>query len=191
MLLMAALVTAVLSTAVRAQADEPNYVFVMFETTVTRVGVETSDANPEERRFYVSNVVGFPADDPGQLRRASKIADDYFTHMVVEPLKAKGIAHQYYDDGISINDRVVYVLYTRQEVEDLRIKTLAGLKEQNANVYTFNWAFGKEASGPEGPALQLFYHAPTMISYGLAASAVTKPGPKAEVPAIKKPVRKH
>ena len=119
-----------------AQTDEPNYVFVIFETTVTRQGVETSDANPEERRFYVSNVVAIPSADPELLRRASKLADEYFTATVVDPMKSKGILHQYYDDGIRINDNVVYRLDTRAEVEELQKKVLQELREQSANIFT-------------------------------------------------------
>lgn len=85
--------------------DEPYYVFVIFETTVTKVGVETSDANPEERRFYVSNVVAVPSRDRSLLRKAAKSADEYFIAAVSDPLKAaKGIEHKYYDDAIRINN---------------------------------------------------------------------------------------
>ena len=32
-----------------------------------------------------------------------KTADDYFTKNIVEPLQAKGILHEYYDDGVQVN----------------------------------------------------------------------------------------
>jgi len=127
-LFCALMFTAVLARSALAQSDEARYVFVVFETTVTRAGVETSDANPQERRFYVSNVVAFP-DDPGTERRASKIADEYFIAAVSGPLKAtKGIEHQYYDDAIHINNSVVYRLDTKREVEELQKKTIEELK---------------------------------------------------------------
>ena len=57
-----------------------DWTFVRFETTVTRDGVETSDANPTERRFYISNVV----QSPSNLRsyQLPKIIDEYFTRKV-------------------------------------------------------------------------------------------------------------
>lgn len=73
----------------RAQDDYRNYSFVVFETTATRNGVETSDNNPSERRFYVSNVVEFPERDRSIFRNAGKIADEYFIVNVVKPIEAK------------------------------------------------------------------------------------------------------
>jgi hypothetical protein len=142
----------------RAQADESNYAFVVFETTVTKKGVETSDKNPQERRFYVSNVVEFPERDASVLRNAAKIADEYFIANVVEPLEAKGILHQYYDDGIRINNNVVYRIDTRAEYEELQKKVLDELKEQNANVFTFNWTRDlKSAKGLETSQPKIFH----------------------------------
>ncbi len=148
-ILLMGLILTFAPSAARAQADESNYAFVVFETTVTKKGVETSDANPEERRFYVSNVVEFPERDPSIFRNAEKIADEYFVANVVKPFEAKGILHEYYDDAIHLNNGVVYRLDTRAEVEDLRERSIQELKEQNANIFTFNWTRGKDAKGLE------------------------------------------
>jgi hypothetical protein len=150
----------------RAQADESNYAFVVFETAVTQKGVETSDKNPQERRFYVSNVVEFPERDALIFRNAAKIADEYFVANVVEPMKAKGILHEYYDDGIHINNSVVYRLDTRAEVEELQKEALQELKEQGVNIFSFNWTRVEGAKGLETSRPTLFYHEPGKPLYG-------------------------
>lgn len=179
-IVFAALLACLFAVNAQAQADEPNYVFVIFETTVTRQGIETSDAEPEERRFYVSNLVAVPSEDPALLRRASRLADDYFTATVVEPMKAKGILHQYYDDGIRINDNVVYRLDTRAEVDDLQKKTLEGLKEQGANIFTFTWKFGEKPGGLEMSHPVLFYREPKKPLYGMTEKPATPAVPKTQ-----------
>jgi len=183
-ILLAFVILGIFSGTAKAQGDEPNYAFVVFETTVTRVGVETSDKNPEERRFYVSNVVAIPSADPAVLRRASKTADEYFTATVVDPLKAKGVAHQYYDDGIRINNNVVYRLDTRAEVEELRVKTLEEIKEQSVNIFTFTWAYGEKTNGLETSHPTLFYREPKSTFYGTGETAAP---PKVTHPPVKKP----
>lgn len=151
---------------ITARAQTADYAFVVFETTVTREGAKTSDSNPEERRFYVSNIVTFAESDPSVFRNAAKEADEYFTAGIVEPLKAKGILHQYYDDGIRINNKVVYDLKTRAEVEDLREKTLQELQEQNVNIFTFRWTRDGKIDGLETTRPTLFYHEPDKPLYG-------------------------
>ncbi len=177
-ILLAVLISVVAPLIARAQTDESNYAFVVFETTVTKKGVETSDTNPAERRFYVSNVVEFPERDASIFRNAPKIADEYFTANVVEPLKAKGFLHQYYDDGIHINNSVVYRLDTRAEVEELRLKTLDELKEQNTNVFTFNWTRDKEAKGLETSQPMLFHHDSEQPLYSLSETKTPVPPTK-------------
>ena len=175
-------VSAKLSTA-RA-VDEPNYAFVVFETTVTQKGVETSDAHPEERRFYVSNIVAFPASDQALFRRAAKVAADYFIAAVVEPMKAKGILHQYYDDAIHINNSVVFELDTKTDVEEVRVKALQDLKEQNANVFTFTWVRGNAPGGLEMSKPVLLQHKSTQPLYGVVDQKM--PPAKENGPAPKK-----
>jgi len=179
---------------VRAQSDYRNYAFVVFETTVTQKGVETSDKNPEERRFYVSNVVEFPERDRSIFRNAGKVADEYFIANVVKPLEAKGILHQYYDDAIKINNRASYV-ETRADVEELRTKVLADLQEQNANVFTFNWTREKDPQGLETAQPVLVRHNPEQPLYGVSATKTSAPqspnqkqSPK---PTTKKPALKN
>ncbi len=189
LLLLAVLLLALPSGAARARDDEPNYAFVIFETAVTRKDVQTSSENPEERRFYVSNLVEFPADDPALFRRAPKIADEYFTQAVVEPMKAKGILHKYYDDGIRINNNVVYRLDTRAQVEELRQKSLDELKEQNVNIYTFTWVRDDKPHGLETSLPTLFFHGPEQPLYGVSEPKTAAPK-DAQTPA-KPPEKKH
>src|SRR5258708_6017223 len=165
-LVLVVLLTIILVPAAKAQADT-QYMFVIFETAVTKKGVETSDEFPEERRFYVSNIVGFSTSDQAMIRRASKIADDYFTANVVKPMEGKGIAHEYFDDGIRINDNVIYRLDTRADVEALRTKVLQDLKEQSANIFTFTWAKDQKTNGLATASPVLFYHEPKKPLYGV------------------------
>ncbi len=177
-ILFAVLISIFASGIVHAQDDNSNYAFVVFETTVTKKGVETSDINPEERRFYVSNVIEFPERDASIFRNAAKIADEYFTANVVEPLKAKGILHQYDDDGIHINNSVVYRLDTLTEVEELREKSLEELKEQSVNIFTFNWTRDKDAKGLETSRPTLFYREPKSPLYGASDTKTIAPTTK-------------
>lgn len=165
-ILLTVLIFIFASGSALAQTDESNYAFVVFETAVTQKGVETSDKNPQERRFYVSNVVEFPERDALIFRNAPKIADEYFVANVVRPMEAKGILHQYYDDGIHLNNGVVYRLDTRAEVEELREKSLQELKERSVNVFTFYWTRDNAAKGLETSRPTLFYHAPGKPLYG-------------------------
>ncbi len=148
-----------------AQAQYLDYGFVVIETTVTKQGVETSDKKPTERRFYVSSVVEFSEADASVFRSAGKLAAEYFIANVVEPMKAKGILHKYYDDGIKINNNDSYV-ETRPDVEDLRKKILEDLKEQNANVFTFYWTRDKNVKGLESSQPTLLYRGSEQPLYG-------------------------
>lgn len=176
--------------AVHAQkednSDYRNYAFVVFETTVTKKGVETSDSNPAERRFYISGVVEFPERDRSIFRNAFKIADAYFIANVSGPLEAKGIVHKYYDDAITINNKASY-LETREDVEKLREKVLADLKERNANVFTFNWTRDENANGLETSQPTLVHRGAEQPLYGAPASKSAETKPNVSAAPIQKP----
>src|SRR5258707_2129446 len=78
-----------------------DWFFVVVETHVHQKGVETDSEHPEERRWYVSNVVALPANIPDYS--AKKKAGEYFDANVVEPAKTRGILVDYYDDEMQIN----------------------------------------------------------------------------------------
>lgn len=120
---------------------EGNWTFVVFETTVTREGVETGSENPQERRFFVSNVV----ETPDELRsyQVPKLADEYFTANVVEPLKAKGVSIDYYDDGVQVDCDSVLGAKDKRDAEAKRAACIEDLKEHgNVNIYSFFWTLG-------------------------------------------------
>ena len=121
---------------------EGNCAFVVFETTVTRAGIETGSENPEERRFYVSNVVEYP--DELRSYQVSKLVDKYFTANVVEPLKAKGVGIDYYDDGVQLDCDSVLAPKDKQDAEAKRAACIEEIKERSSrvNIYSFYWTFG-------------------------------------------------
>ena len=161
----------------RAQG-EMDYAFVVIETTVTRKGVETSDKNPDERRFYISNIVEISQSDKSAYRNANKTADEYFIKSVVKPMEAKGILHQYYDENVVINNNGSYTSETRQRADETLKETLAGLKEQNANIFTFTWNYGKIPDGLVSSQPTLLVHKAGQPLYEPKATAPIKPMPK-------------
>jgi hypothetical protein len=171
-LLMVLLFTSVVpcrATALHFEARTGYFPFVVIETTVTRQGIKTSSANPEERRFYVSDVIEFP-DNPQLYRKADELVDEYFVKTVVEPMKAKGILLTYYMQDVKIDNGAVYTPATKAEAEELRKKTLEELKEMSANVFTFTWQYGKQSKGLETASPKLFFHDPEKPLYGESKS---------------------
>lgn len=161
----------------QAQDANTNYAFVVFETTVTKKGVETSDTNPAEQRIYISNVVEFSNNtmqDRSTFRNAFKVADEYFIANLSKPLEAKGILHQYYDDAITVNNKESY-LDTRELVEEARKRVLENLKERNANVFTFNWTRDASAKGLETSQPTLLYRGAEQPLYGVSETKTTAP----------------
>lgn len=169
-ILFAVLILVFASGIAQAQSDSTHYAFVVFETSVTKKGSETSDRNPQEQRIYISNIVEFPSNtmnDRSIFRNAFKVADEYFIANVVNPLEAKGIVHQYYDDAIKINNRESY-LDTRALVEEARARVLENLKERNANIFTFNWTRDASAKGLETSQPTLLYRGAEQPLYGVS-----------------------
>jgi hypothetical protein len=131
-----------------------DWFFVVVETHVHQKGVETSDAHPEERRWYVSNVVVLPANIADYS--AKKKAGEYFDTNVVEPAKARGILVDYYDDEMQINGGSVIRVDSRAQAEEMRTKDIADHKEQGGNIYSFELVFGP-AKGEETSKPKLIY----------------------------------
>jgi hypothetical protein len=75
--------------------------FIEVETTVHRVGVETDSDNPEERRWYFSNVVAQPEDVPTYSLIKQKVIP-YFSHNVMDPAEARGIAIDYGEQDVRL-----------------------------------------------------------------------------------------
>ncbi len=135
----------------RADGD---WFFVVVETHVHQKGVETDSEHPEERRWYVSNLVTLPANIPDYS--AKKKAGEYFDANVVEPAKRRGILVDYYDDEMQINGGSVIRVDSRAQAEEMRNKDIADRKEQGGNIYSFEIVFGP-AKGEETSKPKLIY----------------------------------
>lgn len=94
------------------------YLFVEIETTVHRAGVETSSQNPNERRWYISNVVVQPEDVPSYSLVKQKIMP-YFSRNVMDPAEKRGILVDYGEQDVRVNSETSYANYeTREQAED-------------------------------------------------------------------------
>ncbi len=132
------------------------YLFVEIETTVHRKGVETSSENPNERRWYISNVVVQPEDVPDYSLVKQKIMP-YFSRNVMDPAEAKGILIDYGDEDVRVNSETSRANYeSRDEAEEARNKAIEYRKGQSGNIYSFELVFGP-AKGEETSKPKLIY----------------------------------
>lgn len=155
---------------IRAQS---NWTFVLFETTVTREDIPTSDENPTERRFYISNVVTLP----GNVRsyQFSELADRYFTQSIREPLKTKGIIHRYYENDVDIDCGSSVAAKSRQDAEKKLAACIEDVKERGrVSVYSFVWNPGSE-SGSEAVVPVLIFRSAESPNYQPKEETVTAP----------------
>src|SRR5580765_3715286 len=96
------------------------YLYVEVETKVYRKGVEISSENPEERRWYFSNVVVQPEDVPSYSLAKKKIMP-YFSRNVMDPFEARGFSLDYGDEDVRICGETSRANYeTRAEAETAR-----------------------------------------------------------------------
>src|SRR5437868_4897086 len=70
------------------------YLFIEIKTKVYRKGAEISSANPEERRWYFSNVIMQPMDVPTYSLIKQKFMP-YFSRNVMDPFEARGFSLDY------------------------------------------------------------------------------------------------
>ena len=110
-----------------------DWFFVVVETHVHQKGIETDSDHPEERRWYISNVVALPANIADYS--AKKKAGEYFDANVVEPAKARGIFVDYYDDEMQINGGSVLAVGTSAQAEEMHNKDLADRKEGRKHLF--------------------------------------------------------
>src|SRR5947209_6352987 len=100
------------------------YLFIEVETKVYRKGVEISSEHPEERRWYMSNVVVQPEDVPTYSLIKQKVMP-YFSRNVMDPFEARGFSLDYGEQDVKLNGDVSYANYaTRAEAEDQRTKEI-------------------------------------------------------------------
>ena len=130
--------------------------FVEIETTVHRAGVETSSENPNERRWYMSNVVTQPEDVPTYSLIKQKIMP-YFSRNVMDPAETRGILIDYGEQDVRLNGESSYANYeTREEAEKQRDKEIEYRKGQSGNIYSFELVYGP-AKGEETSKPRLIY----------------------------------
>ena len=130
------------------RAADTAYQFLDVETTVHKAGVETSSEHPDERRWYISNIIVQPEDVPSYSLVKQKFIP-YFNQNVMDPAEKRGITIDYDDQSVKMNGDVSYVSYlSREEAEAERNKDIDYRKEQGGNIYEFTIDF----NSPKGEA---------------------------------------
>ncbi|HYR75165.1 MAG TPA: hypothetical protein VEM96_04915 [Pyrinomonadaceae bacterium] len=157
-----------ISRPVAAKAMQtPNtaYLFVEIETKVYRKDVEISSENPEERRWYFSNVVVQPEDVPTYSLIKQRIMP-YFSRNVMDPFEARGFALDYGEQDVRLNGEVSQANYeTREEAEEQRNKEIEYRKGQGGNIYSFEIDF-RSPKGEEISKPKLIYRDKEQPNYG-------------------------
>jgi hypothetical protein len=156
--------------AAEGKADT-DWFFVVVETHVHQKAVETDSEHPEERRWYISNVVALPPSIPDYS--AKKKAGEYFDRNVVEPAKTHGILVDYYDDELQINGGSVIRVDSRAQADEMRNKDIADRKEQGGNIYSYEFVFGP-AKGEDTSKPKLVYRNKEQPNY--EGAKLSKPG---------------
>jgi len=154
--------------AAASATHTPNtaYLFVEIETKVYRKGVEISSENPEERRWYFSNVVAQPEDVPTYSLIKQKIMP-YFSRNVMDPFEARGFALDYGEQDVRLNGEVSQANYeSPEEAEDQRNKEIEYRKGQSGNIYSFEIVFAGPLKGEETSKPKLIYRDKEQPNYG-------------------------
>ena len=133
------------------------WLFVEIETTVHRADVPTSGENPNERRWYVSNVIVQPEDVP-TYSLTKKMFMPYFSRNVMDPAEDRGILIDYGEQDVRLCGDGSKANYESQaQAEEQRKKEIEYRKNQTGNIYSFEIDFnspkGEETSKPK-----LIYH---------------------------------
>jgi hypothetical protein len=142
-----------------------SYLFIEIETKVYRKGVEISSANPEERRWYFSNVVEMPQDVPSYSLIKQKVMP-YFSRNVMDPFEARGFSLDYGEQDVRLNGEVSRADYeARAETDEARDKEIEYRKGQSGNIYSFELIWGP-AKGEEISKPKLIYRDKEQPNYG-------------------------
>ena len=156
------------SSSVQA-SKKPNtvYLYIEIETKVYRKGIEISSENPEERRWYFSNVVVQPEDVPTYSLVKQRVMP-YFSRNVMDPFEARGFSLDYGDQDVRLNGETSRANYeTKAEAEEARDKEIEYRKGQSGNIYSFELVWGP-AKGEETSKPKLIYRDKEQPSYGEA-----------------------
>ncbi|MGZ8842780.1 MAG: hypothetical protein ACXW18_03905 [Pyrinomonadaceae bacterium] len=144
-----------------------SYLYVEIETKVYRKGIEISSENPEERRWYFSNVVEQPEDVPSYSLVKQKIMP-YFSRNVMDPFEARGFSLDYGEQDVKVCGETSRANYeTREEAVAEREKEIEYRKGQSGNIYSFELVWGP-AKGEETTKPKLIYRDKEQPSYGAA-----------------------
>jgi len=127
-----------------ALADQ--LMFLVVETRVNAVGKEVSGDNPQERRYYISNLFALPPDERSYTIKKKLLT--YFNANVVDPAAKKGVEIDYYDNEMEINGGSVIAVGSKTEAEALLAREANNRKERGGNVYNFIVTLGP-AKGEE------------------------------------------
>jgi len=152
------------STASATHKASALYLFVEIETTVHREGVEPSNQNPNERRWYMSNVIVQPQDVPTYSLIKQKIMP-YFSRNVMDPAEKRGILIDYGEQDVRLNGESSDANYeSRKQAEDQRNKMIEYREGQSGNIYSFELVFGP-AKSEETSKPKLIYRDTDQANY--------------------------
>lgn len=151
--LLLAILPLSIAQSVSSSPAENVYLFVEIETVVHRAGVETTSENPDERRWYFSNVIVQPENVPTYSLK-KQVFMPYFSRNVMDPAEKRGILIDYGEQDVRLNGESSFANYaTRSEAEEERNKALEYRKGQSGNIYSFEINFenpkGEETSKPK------------------------------------------
>jgi hypothetical protein len=150
------------------------YLYVEVETKVYRKGVEISGDNPEERRWYFSNVVVQPEDVPSYSLVKQTIMP-YFSRNVMDPFEARGFSLDYGEQDVRVCGETSRANYeTKAEADKARDEEIEYRKGQGGNIYSFELVWGP-AKGEETGKPKLIYRDKDQSNYG-EKQAVKIPG---------------
>jgi len=148
-----------------ARHENTVYLYVEVETKVYRKGVEISSENPEERRWYFSDVVVQPEDVPSYSLVKQKIMP-YFSRNVMDPFEARGFSLDYGEQDVRICGETSRANYeTKAEADAARAEEIEYRKGQSGNIYSFELIWGP-AKGEETSKPKLIYRDKDQPNYG-------------------------
>src|SRR5690349_17286393 len=150
-----------------ARAANTVYLYVEIESKVYRKGVEISSENPEERRWYFSDVVVQPEDVASYSLVKQKIMP-YFSRNVMDPFEARGFSLDYGEQDVRICGETSRANYeTKAEADAARAEEIEYRKGQSGNIYSFELVWGP-AKGDETSKPKLIYRDKNQPNYGAA-----------------------
>ncbi len=148
-----------------ARAANTVYLYVEIESKVYRKNVEISSENPEERRWYFSNVVVQPEDVPSYSLVKQKIMP-YFSRTVMDQFEARGFSLDYGEQDVRVCGETSRANYeTKAEADKARDDEIEYRKGQGGNIYSFELVWGP-AKGEETSKPKLIYRDKDQPNYG-------------------------